>query len=1016
VRSNGAVRVLTVGLLTALGLVLPTAAARAARTDPIVTWAMKKVSLPVIDAAYVPSRDEIVALVSPASPLGNELVEIDPETGAIGRHTFVGSDPFALAVSGDGSVVYVGTSGAPRINKVALDSFTIVQSIAMPAGRSARSLVVPPGHANTVVATLSDASFNYSGVYAFVDGVALPNSTANGPVPANLQMTSGSTIWGFDVHYDPRTMTRMTLSPTGVSLASFDASGMPAALQGKVAGGNLLATNQGDLIDPTVPAVLRNFGGKGAFAPTPADNRIAFLDPRDGFVKRYVLSTGVFVDSRQFSGLPNAKDLTATATGFAAWTEHALYLLGPSVTGADVVAPQRNLDTMSDLVATLLPIKASDVAYDASRGFLYASVANGSASYANEVVALDPTTGVVDKELPIAAADPAAMAISDDNSTLYVVLNATHEIARVDLASFTETAHWTTNNPAGPVSAADLEVMPGAKGTVAAASGDMYSSEGVVLYTDGVALPHSYSGSGHIAFANATTLYGTSQNGYFWQYSLDATGIRKATYTATGSTNNSISPQVTWDGHVAWESNGLVFNPATNSIAGRMGAGDSVVDRGHNRVFRIGWSGLTEYELDKLRPIASRSLSVSQPPFGELHLVAAGTGFAATPYEGLLLFRAPLCNGLPATIQAFTTSTVGTPGDDVIVGTPGAEAIDGGGGNDTICGLEGNDTLTGGTGADYLDGGDGTDTVRLTAGTAAQHVTLDDVADDGTAGEKDNVRPNNEVILGSEGADTIVGTSGNDALFGLGGDDTLQGGDGDDTIAGGTGADDLDGQGGYDNVRLGSDTQTRYVTIDDIANDGVAGEHDNVRTSNEVIIGSPGSDRILGSSNSDTIAGNGGDDLVYGAGGNDTLTGGAGNDRLVGGDGDDAFTGGAGDDDLDGGAGTDTVNLGVDNVAHHVDLDNVADDGASGERDNVRSTNEAVIGTPGSDTIVGNDDPQTLVGGGGKDTLYGLGGDDHLQGGDGDDTLFGGLGADACDGGAGANTSYGCEGSSPVTG
>jgi Ca2+-binding RTX toxin-like protein len=165
--------------------------------------------------------------------------------------------------------------------------------------------------------------------------------------------------------------------------------------------------------------------------------------------------------------------------------------------------------------------------------------------------------------------------------------------------------------------------------------------------------------------------------------------------------------------------------------------------------------------------------------------------------------------------------------------------------------------------------------------------------------------------------------------------------------------------------------------------------------------GTPGDDVIFGTPWDDVIDGGGGNDIICGGGGNDVLRGGAGNDWL---------DGRAGNDELDGGAGTDTVFLVSDAVAHDVDLDNVADDGiTNSETDNVRSTNEIVLGSPGPDTMIGSPNAELFRGNGGDDVLAGFAGNDRLDGGDGNDRLHGGGGSDVCAGGPGTDVAYGCE-------
>lgn len=133
--------------------------------------------------------------------------------------------------------------------------------------------------------------------------------------------------------------------------------------------------------------------------------------------------------------------------------------------------------------------------------------------------------------------------------------------------------------------------------------------------------------------------------------------------------------------------------------------------------------------------------------------------------------------------------------------------IDGDGGNDTLQGGNSNDVVNGGAGADVFvgspaaDGSDtfngagGKDVADYSARTAAVNVSLEGGANDGEAGEADNVMPDVENVMGGRGADTISdggfvvanafkGGRGGDVIQaddGVGGNDVVNGGTGTDT-------------------------------------------------------------------------------------------------------------------------------------------------------------------------------------------------------------------------------------------
>jgi Ca2+-binding RTX toxin-like protein len=377
----------------------------------------------------------------------------------------------------------------------------------------------------------------------------------------------------------------------------------------------------------------------------------------------------------------------------------------------------------------------------------------------------------------------------------------------------------------------------------------------------------------------------------------------------------------------------------------------------------------------------------------------------------------------------------GGEGDDTVDGGAGPDRIRGGDGNDTLRGGPGGDSLSGDAGDDRLDGQTGPDSQAGGPGrdiaqyfrTNPVFVALDSVAADGETKERDNVANDIEVIAGGSandrleggpGNETLIGNQGDDILNGLGGDDDLQGqagndalsgGDGNDKLIGNSDNDRLNGDGGDDSLDggPGNDTanggvgrdaylpgfpRTTGVTIilDGAANDGSVGEADNVLLDIETVFGTPFDDTLIGGQGPDGIVGQGGNDLINGEAGDDRLFGTDGNDTLIGGEGRDELSGGDGADNLSGGAGIDLANYFVfagedPRALLTVTIDGLANDGATGEGDNVQLDVEDVraAGTPSN-----------LTGSGGANALSGSPGDDSLDGGVGVDVLSAGGGND----------------------
>src|SRR5690606_12960193 len=112
---------------------------------------------------------------------------------------------------------------------------------------------------------------------------------------------------------------------------------------------------------------------------------------------------------------------------------------------------------------------------------------------------------------------------------------------------------------------------------------------------------------------------------------------------------------------------------------------------------------------------------------------------------------------------------------------------------------------------------------------------------------------------------------------------------------------------GQSEVALGITAGTYTTTAHD-ADDGEAGEGDDIQEDVENLIGGSGADTLTGNENSNVISGGSGADSISGGSGNSTCTSDV--DVLNGGDGNDTFVmGSVADcgDEVNGNAGTDKV-------------------------------------------------------------------------------------------------------------
>jgi Ca2+-binding RTX toxin-like protein len=306
----------------------------------------------------------------------------------------------------------------------------------------------------------------------------------------------------------------------------------------------------------------------------------------------------------------------------------------------------------------------------------------------------------------------------------------------------------------------------------------------------------------------------------------------------------------------------------------------------------------------------------------------------------------------------------GGGGDDTLLSIGSLDQLSGGSGNDLL-------KTTGPPGADsnVLAGGTGTDTADFSGRSDPVTITLDGIANDGAG--HDNVAADIENLIGSSQGDVLIASAGANLLNGGGGDDLLRGAAGSDHLIGGPGTDTVD----YSDHPAAVTIDPRGQPNSGNATDGAVGARDTIDGDNENLAGGPGDDRLLNTAVANRFSGGAGIDTVDytatindvtvtldgaandgpageldnvatdvenvdGGDGNDTLIGNAQTNRINGGPGNDTVDGKFGADTLTGGPGTDLADYSDRTAPLQVMADGTpasgnADDGAAGARDSV---------------------------------------------------------------------------------
>lgn len=325
------------------------------------------------DLVYDSHRDQLLASVGSDDPVyGNSIVALDPETGDVRSHTFVGSEPGQLALAADGSMLYVGVDGANAVAQVRLDNWTVVRTMPLEpyifAGTWAGDLEVDPfDPGRVVVSRHGPYSPAFAGLVVFQDGVPLPNTTGGHTGSSRIEFGSvPGRLYGFNDQHTGFDFFRNTVSATGV-VSDDTANGLIDGFSTdlRFANGRLYASN-GAVIDPEARQRLGRFDVSttgDAFTIDFAAQRAYFLTGGfTGAPTLQVFNTETFLKTGEYSlrgtATPYVVGLEQTGPHrFAAHTrgdfatedgQVVIFSLAPYV-GADgeftPLSPSRLLDT-----------------------------------------------------------------------------------------------------------------------------------------------------------------------------------------------------------------------------------------------------------------------------------------------------------------------------------------------------------------------------------------------------------------------------------------------------------------------------------------------------------------------------------------------------------------------------------------------------------------------------------------------------------------------------------------------
>lgn len=235
----------------------------------------------------------------------------------------------------------------------------------------------------------------------------------------------------------------------------------------------------------------------------------------------------------------------------------------------------------------VVPLKGSDLAWDATHGKLYVAVPSSAGSNANTISVVDPVTGTITGSQQLSTS-PSGLAVSGDGQFLYAVINGANSIQRFILPALTPDIQWSLGAASGSnLLINEVQVEPGAPHTVAVSMQGQYGTNSIAVFDDGVERPQAAAGAaGNILGSSlqwksdGTALYSAltmlTDSGSFSSatdlalYTMPVTSSGVGVVTAYSSAFRREGTRLLYDpatGYV-YSSWGQAINPANGTSAG----------------------------------------------------------------------------------------------------------------------------------------------------------------------------------------------------------------------------------------------------------------------------------------------------------------------------------------------------------------------------------------------------------------------------------------------------------------
>ncbi len=436
-------------------------------------------AFPANGLAYDSGRNLLWASIpGNAVAAGNRVVSIDPGTGNVVDTIFAGSEPGALALSGDGSHLFAALGGAPAIASIDLSTKQISTFSVLDASNSlywsAIGLSAIAGQGDSVIAVRSAPAGPHSSVVAYDAGVARKNTFNNGTgssmysqyaqtiSPADAANTFYAADTALHSADGMHAVWRLIVDSTGVKLdaqlnnlllgSGSGASGVTGYNQpvGLVYDGARLFTSAGQLLTPDTKRIL------GSIALTPAYGLPVPFSDQNGVV--YVQSyspqiSATFYDFGTLRPIMSVPLVTGPFCSCGFSNQSAVNVTAAVRAGSSTIAIAANGEVVIAPLASFQPwpsnrgavqpvstgVRRIDMPVNAITALpgtskLLLATSSRAGTMGNSIVTFDSDTNKIESAAFIGS-EPSILSASPDGSAVYAYLSGEYDLARLNVAA-----------------------------------------------------------------------------------------------------------------------------------------------------------------------------------------------------------------------------------------------------------------------------------------------------------------------------------------------------------------------------------------------------------------------------------------------------------------------------------------------------------------------------------------------------------------------------------------------------